>query len=135
LRYWQEMLKINAVRSELGKLGEKSLEINEKRQGDVVVLCPVGRINNDTSPEFQTRLLACVGAPEAKVLVDLSSVDYISSAGLRALMMASKQSKAGKGRLAVAGLNPIVKEIFTISRFSYVVAVYDTLTEALAVLR
>jgi anti-anti-sigma factor len=111
------------------------LEINEQRQGDVVVLGPVGRINNDTSPEFQTRLLSCVGTSEARVLVDLSGVDYISSAGLRALMMASKQSKAANGRLAVAGLNPIVKEIFNISRFSYVVAVYDTPAEALAVLR
>jgi anti-anti-sigma factor len=111
------------------------LEISEQRQGDVVVLGPMGRINNDTSPEFQTRLLNCVGAPQARVLVDLSGVDYISSAGLRALMMASKQSKVGNGRLAVAGLNSIVKEIFTISRFSYVVAVYDSVADALAALR
>jgi anti-anti-sigma factor len=110
------------------------LEISEQRQGDVVVLGPVGRINNDTSPEFQNRLLGCVGLDGAAVLVDLSRVEYISSAGLRALMMASKQSKAVKGRLAVAGLTPVVKEIFTISRFSYVVTVYETATEALAAL-
>ena len=49
-------------------------------------------------------------------------------------MMASKQSKAVNGRLAVAELNPVVKEIFTISRFFYVVAVYETAAEALAAL-
>jgi anti-anti-sigma factor len=108
------------------------LEISERYEGGVVVLGPVGRINNDTSPEFQNRLLGCVAG--GAVLVDLSRVEYISSAGLRALMMASKQSKAVNGRLAVAELNPVVKEIFTISRFSYVVAVYETAAEALAAL-
>ncbi len=110
------------------------MEIDEQRNGDVVVLSPVGRLNNDTSPEFQSRLLGCVGTAAARVLVDFSRVDYISSAGLRALMAASKQSKATGGRLAVTGLNPVVKEIFTISRFSYVVNVFETLAEALSAL-
>jgi len=111
------------------------LEISEQHQGDVVVLGPAGRINNDSSPEFQNRLLECVGSAGTAVLVDLSRVEYISSAGLRALMMASKQSKATNGRLAVAGLNPVVKEIFNISRFAYVVTVYETPAEALEALR
>jgi anti-anti-sigma factor len=111
------------------------LEISEQHEGDVVVLGPVGRLNNETSPEFQSRLLGCVGSAGASVLVDLSAVDYVSSAGLRALMTASKQSKATGGRLAVAGLNPVVKEIFTISRFCYVVTVFDTPAQALLALR
>jgi hypothetical protein len=64
-----------------------------------------------------------------------SRCEYISSAGLRALMMGSKQAKAVNGRLAVAALGPVVKEIFEISRFSLVVQVFDTSTEALAALR
>ncbi len=111
------------------------MEINERREGDIVVLGPVGRLNNDTSPEFQSRLLGAVGAADARVLVDFSCVDYISSAGLRALMAASKASKAAGGRLAVTGLNPVVSEIFTISRFSYVVNVFETLAQALCALR
>ncbi len=111
------------------------MEISEQRQGDVVVLGPAGRINNNSSPEFQTRLLECVGSAGAAVLVDLSRVEYISSAGLRALMMASKQSKATNGRLAVAGLNAVVKEIFDISRFAYVVTVFETPAAALEALR
>ncbi len=110
------------------------MEIGEQRDGEVVVLTPLGRLNNDTSPEFQSRLLSSVGSGAA-VLVDLSGVDYVSSAGLRALMTASKQSKANGGRLAVAGLNPVVKEIFTISRFSYVVNVFESRAQALLSLR
>jgi anti-anti-sigma regulatory factor len=49
-------------------------------------------------------------------------------------MMASKQSKATNGRLAAAGLTPMVKEIFAISRFSLVVQVFETTAEAIAAL-
>jgi len=49
-------------------------------------------------------------------------------------MIASKQSKATGGRLAVAALTPIVKEIFTISHFGLVVQVFETTAEALAAL-
>jgi anti-sigma B factor antagonist len=111
------------------------VQISERRQDDVVVLGPVGRITNDTSAAFQTKLLACVGPVAGSVLVDLSGVEYISSAGLRVLMVASKESRKAGGRLAVAGLTPVVKEIFAISRFSHVVQVFETPTEALAALR
>ena len=113
---------------------EKNVEISEQHQGKVIVLQPVGRINNDTSQAFQSRLHACVEPVGAAVLVDLSGVEYISSAGLRALMVASRQSKASQGRLAVAGLTPVVQEIFAISRFSLVVQVFETPAEALTAL-
>ena len=111
------------------------MDISEQRRGEVVVLSPVGRINNETSPAFQSKLFACVEPAGATVLVDFSGVEYISSAGLRALMVASKQSKTQHGRLAVAGLTPVVKEIFAISRFSYVVQVFDTPAQAIAAWR
>jgi anti-sigma B factor antagonist len=111
------------------------MEISEQRQGDVVVLLPVGHLNNDTSPAFQQRLLGAVGSAGVAVVVDLSGVDYVSSAGLRALMRASKQSKTTDGRIAVAGLTTVVKEIFAISRFSLVVQVFETPAEAILALR
>ncbi|HEV2170895.1 MAG TPA: STAS domain-containing protein [Candidatus Binatus sp.] len=111
------------------------MEIGERRDGGILILLPAGRIDNETSPVFQARLLASLAAAGAAVLVDFSGVDYISSAGLRALMMGSRQAKAVKGKLVVTSLGPVVKEIFDISRFSLVVPVFDTPTEALAALR
>jgi anti-anti-sigma factor len=52
--------------------------------------------------------------------------------GLRVLMLASKQAKAQGGALVVADLQPVVREIFEISRFTLVVEVFATLREALA---
>lgn len=110
------------------------MDITEERRGRVVVLRPVGRINNETSAEFERKLLATIGTTPAAVLVDLSTVEYISSAGLRVLMIAARQSKASAGRLAVAELAPLVKEIFTITRFSQVVPVFETTAEAIPAL-
>jgi anti-anti-sigma factor len=111
------------------------MQIGEQRRDHVTVLTPAGRIDNDTSLAFQARLLAAIGNEANAVLVDLSGVDYMSSAGLRALMMGARQSKAAKGRLGVAALRPVVKEIFAISRFNHVVPVFDSTDDALAAWR
>jgi anti-anti-sigma factor len=105
------------------------VDIGERRQANVLVLAPVGRIDNLTSAAFQTRLLAAVTSSSADVVVDLSGVEYISSAGLRALMAASRQKPKDR-RLAVACLQTVVREIFAISRFSHVVPVFATVEEA-----
>jgi len=107
------------------------LEIGERRQASILVLAPVGRIDNLTSGEFQTRLLAAVSRGSADVVIDFSSVDYISSRGLHALMTAS-QRKSKEQRLAVARLNAIVLEIFTISGFTRLVPIFATVEEARA---
>jgi anti-anti-sigma factor len=64
-------------------------------------------------------------------VLDLSGVDYISSAGLRVLMLARKQAKVQGGTLVVAGLTPVVKEIFEISRFTVVFEVFGSVRDAL----
>ncbi len=107
------------------------MEIREKVCGSVTVLCPSGRIDAAHSEAFQTRLAAAVGRAAAQVVVDMAGVAYISSVGLRALMVAAKQTKASGGKLAVAALQPVVKEIFEISRFNFVVKIFATPREAI----
>jgi anti-anti-sigma factor len=105
------------------------VDIGESRQANILVLAPVGRIDNLTSAAFQARLLDAVASSSADIIVDFSSVEYISSAGLRALMTASRQ-KPKERRLAVTCLNTVVREIFAISRFWHVVPVFATIEEA-----
>src|SRR5579883_2943348 len=107
------------------------VQIDERRVGRVLVLGPAGRIDNETSPAFQARLMAATAVSGADVLIDFSAVEYISSAGLRALMATSRQSKAQGGRVAVAALNTLVKEVFEISRFSYLLPVFASAEEAI----
>ncbi len=109
------------------------MDISEQRDAGVIVLRPTGRIDNDTSLAFQDRLLKVIA--EGTTLVDFTSVEFISSAGLAALMTAAKQAKTANARIACAGLNSVVQEIFAISRFARVIPVYATAAEGVAALK
>ncbi len=62
----------------------------------------------------------------------MSAVDYISSVGLRVFMVAAKQAEAQAGRIVIAGLTPMVREVFEISRFDLLFRIFDSVEQALA---
>src|SRR5215467_6380490 len=111
------------------------MDLPLKRFADTVVLAPAGRIDHGSAESFKDALRPHLGrcaSGQDQLVLDLSGVDYISSAGLRVLMLARKQAKAQGGTLVVAGLLPVVKEIFEISRFTVVFQIFATVREALA---
>jgi anti-anti-sigma factor len=65
------------------------------------------------------------------IILDLGGLEYVSSAGLRCFMLASRQAKTQHGRIVVAALQPMVTEIFEISHFNLVFQVFPTVREAL----
>jgi anti-sigma B factor antagonist len=113
------------------------MELASRRFADTVVLFPEGRIDHATAEQFKAALaphLATCAASRDRVVIDMTGVEYISSVGLRVVMLASKQAKAQGCTLAVCGLQPVVREIFAISRFDLVLQVFPTLHETLAAL-
>lgn len=111
------------------------MDLMPKRYVDTVVLAPVGRIDHSTSEDFKTALaphMARCAEGQDRVVLDFAGVEYISSVGLRVLMLASKQAKAQRGSLGVAALQPAVREIFDISRFTMVLDVFPSVREGLA---
>ena len=111
------------------------MKLSPRRFADVVVVSPVGRIDQSSADAFKDALashLARCTAGEDRLILDLSGLEYISSAGLRVLMLAAKQSKAQGGTLLLTGLQPLVREIFEISRFTMVFDITPSLREALA---
>jgi anti-anti-sigma factor len=113
----------------------KAMEIFRKIVGGSVVLSPVGRIELTTADVFRDELLAAfslVGdrSDAGAVVVDCSHLDYVSSAGLRALVIAAR--KANGHGLGVAAMQPVVREIYAISRFDTIVAAFETVRDALA---
>ena len=104
---------------------------------DVLVLSMSGRINHSGADEFRTNLLPYVeddAAPYSKIVLDMEMVEYMSSVGLRALMLAAKKSKELGRVIAVAGLNSTMREIFEISRFNLVFSTFDSVRDAIAAL-
>ena len=108
------------------------MNFDETQYANAIVLCPSGRLDQDTADTFQERLLEAIDSGSNAVIVDFSNIPYISSVGLRAIMIAAKKSKADGVSLSVADLTETVNEIFEISRFSFVVAVHDSLRDAVA---
>jgi anti-anti-sigma factor len=111
------------------------MRLDHARFADVVVLSPVGRIDHATAEEFETALaphLARCATGQNHLVLDLSGVDYINSAGLRVLMLAAKRAKAQGGFLAVAAVQPLVHEVLEISKFTLVLRVMPTVREAVA---
>ena len=110
------------------------MNVSSRRFGNAVVLRVEGRLDQDTCGAFTTELMSQVdGAVRAggAIVLDLSGLEYVSSAGLRCFMLASRQAKAHHGRIYVAALQPMVTEIFEISHFNLVFQVFPTVREAL----
>ena len=111
------------------------MELTERRAGRAVVLAPAGRIDMGTADQLRERLIplvAAAGKSGESVVLDFSGVDYISSAGLRVLMLAAKEARTSGGKIAVAALQPLVNEIFQISRFDKVLPCHAGVDEAIA---
>jgi anti-anti-sigma factor len=106
------------------------MEIGSRRYGEVVVAAPAGRIDHANAEALKAALQPLVDG-DAPLLVDLSGVDYISSVGLRVLMLAAKSLRARGRALAVAAAQPVVGEILQISRFDMILDVSPTLREGL----
>lgn len=111
------------------------MDIAHHAYADVVVVAPAGRLDHTNAGDFERALLPLLepgGRATAGVVLDFAGVDYISSVGLRVLMIAGKTMRARNARIAVTGLQPIVAEIFAISRFNGVVEIFADVPAALA---
>jgi anti-sigma B factor antagonist len=102
------------------------------READGVTVVQVeGNLDTNTAPEAQERLDDLAAQGVAKVLVDFTDLDYISSAGLRVLLATAKKLRGTGGNLRLCGLNETVAEVFEISGFSTIFAVFPSEAEAL----
>ncbi|MEM9226541.1 MAG: STAS domain-containing protein, partial [Verrucomicrobiota bacterium] len=111
-----------------------TVEITQEKQDAINIVSLQGRLDAGTSPSLEEKLDALVDSGEAKVLVDCRELDYISSAGLRVLLAAAKKFKKLDGSIALATLNPNVKQVFEISGFTSIFPIYATREEAVQAL-
>ena len=108
------------------------MEIQKKKEKETVVVSVKGRLDAVSSPEFEKELAALMAEGESIFVLDFGGLDYISSAGLRSILAATKKLKEKKGKLLLASLKEVVKEVFDISGFSAIIPIHDTVEAALA---
>jgi anti-anti-sigma factor len=108
------------------------MNCSEMIVGGAVVVAASGRIDLSNADTFKDMLSAALSRAKDGAILDLSGVDYMSSAGLRSLMIVFKASKTDGKSFAIAAMGPLLLEIFTISRFNLVFPLFDTVRDAVA---
>jgi anti-sigma B factor antagonist len=101
--------------------------MTETRQGDIVVLAVEGRLDSNTSDQFEKQLLSMVEQGDMRFVLDFGGLDYISSAGLRVLLKAAKELKKREGRLCLCALRDYVREVFDMSGFTAFLPIHPSL--------
>jgi anti-sigma B factor antagonist/stage II sporulation protein AA (anti-sigma F factor antagonist) len=113
------------------------MDISSLRFADVVVAAPVGPVDHASAGQLEQALAPLLektpGGAGALVL-DFAGVHYISSVGLRVLMVAAKKMRSRQAAIGIAALQPVVQEIFDISRFDQVLDVFPSVRDALQTL-
>ena len=73
------------------------MQVTEDRDGDTLILALDGRLDSTTSPEFEKKIVGAIRDNQKHIVIDMGGVEYISSAGLRAVLIGAKRSFTGAG--------------------------------------
>ena len=107
------------------------MEITTKELKRVILVAPVGRIHHQSAPELQKTLDDLINQGQFKLVLDLSGVNYISSAGLRVLLAARKAVKRwNRGDLRLAHIQPYVRDTLDLVGFTRIFEIYDDVVDA-----
>lgn len=108
------------------------MDLTNREESGCTVARVAGRLDAATAPVFEKACAEWIGKGTSKLFLDLSALDYVSSAGLRAILATMKNLTSAGGALAVSGLPGVVKEVFTISGFDAHLSTRDSVAEAIA---
>lgn len=108
------------------------MNIATRARNDVTIVALAGNVDSKTSPQAQDALDSVLASGVKRIVLDCTALDYISSAGLRVLLGAAKRLSGAGSALRLFGLNESVREVFQISGFTTIFAVFATEADALA---
>ena len=107
------------------------MEITVRESKGISIVDLAGSLDTGNAPTVNRKLDELAGAGATKILVVLSAVDFVSSAGLRVLLAIAKRLRKSGGNLHLCGLNETVQEVFEISGFDAIIQVFGDEAQAL----
>ena len=110
------------------------MEIRDEAQDGITVVELVGRLDELATSDVDKAFSGLLSRGVTRMVLDMSSVEYVSSSGLRVLMMLYKAMKKCDGRLCFCGLSPFVAEVFDISNLARLFTIEATREDALKAL-
>jgi anti-anti-sigma factor len=111
------------------------VDVRQVTAQGVVVLDVTGRVDNTTAPALQDQLITALGGPGARVLIDFTRLDYISSAGFRTLLLAAKRAQETGCSFVLCGLSARMRQIFDLVGFPELLSIVATREEGIAAAR
>lgn len=107
------------------------MDLRTERTGAALVAFPEGRIDSSAATSFYEAMTAVIDDGDDRVIVDCSDVVFVSSAGLRALLMVAK-SVNPRATFSLCSIRPSVRQVFDVSGFSRILTIHASREEALA---
>lgn len=106
--------------------------INVSNHPLVKIVHITGELNAVTAPQAEGEIIQLILGGNKKLIIELSGLNYISSAGLRVFLVAHKEAKKVNGEILFAGLNNTVKEVYEISGFNHLFRLYPDVETCIA---
>ncbi|MEO5373214.1 MAG: STAS domain-containing protein [Alphaproteobacteria bacterium] len=107
------------------------MEVTMSSNGPVLLVTIKGRLDGNTSPGLERDLLGRIQAGETTIVMDFADVDYVSSAGLRVMMVAAKRVRAAHGSVVLCAINDNVLEVLRLSGFHTFFRILPSVAEAM----
>lgn len=107
------------------------MEITETKHDEYSIFKLNGRLDSNTAMSFEQKLFESIENGAQRLILDFQDLDYISSAGLRVILKATKSLKSSNGRLVLCSMQDYVKEVFEISGFDSFLPIEATVDDAL----
>ncbi|MDE0160548.1 MAG: STAS domain-containing protein [Acidimicrobiaceae bacterium] len=108
------------------------LNISTDRQGGALIAMAEGRVDGANALEFHEALEAAISPDDTGMVLDFEGISYISSAGLRVVLLVAKTLQKQNAKMAVCSLSDSIREIFEISGFDKIIPVHGSRADALA---
>jgi len=107
------------------------MQIIEDKQGNIHVFKLSGRLDSNTSPDFEAKIIQAIEGGSHFFVIDFENLEYLSSAGLRVLLKATKALKGTNGGLVLCSMADYIREVFEISGFDTFLPIEDNRDKAL----
>lgn len=103
-------------------------------EGRAHVVVMTGKLDSASAPEAEKLVLGALEGGAGIVVMDMAALDYVSSAGLRVMLMAAKRLKSSGGKFALSGVCPAILEVLDIAGFTSILDTYPDRAAAVAAL-
>jgi anti-anti-sigma factor len=110
------------------------MELKTVTQDDVTIVELSGSLDGTSAPQVQGEVMPLV-VPNCRLVLDMSGCEYVSSAGLRVLLMVAKLLTSKEGRGALAGLSEEILDVMEMTGFAQFFDTYDTVSQAVEAIR